>query len=175
MKLKIPLMLVFLLLVIGSLFCQDFGKINGKTKPDFEITLLGGSISLFKKEIKNHSLGLSLGLLNYGYVLFDNPYYKGKQKPFDDNRVIIEYGKVKFFYRYEISSKISIQTSLKYNYTMFGEENCDPCYDALFGMESSIIYKFGKVGYKFDISSAMSFKTKKNVTFINPLIICFNF
>ena len=132
---------------------------------------MGGSVSLFKKSIDRHTFGLSIGLFNYEYVLFNTQVRNEPGSATDDIRGIIELGKVKFFYRYRISKKIFLQTGLKYNYTMLGEENCDPCYDALLGLESSFIYKFGKVvGYKADISTVVSPMDGKFYVYINPLI-----
>lgn len=147
-----------------------------KQQADLEFTILGGSVSVYKKTINRHTFGASIGAFTYGYIIFDNPTREESQDALDDTRGLFEYGKIKLFYRYRIGNKILLQTGIKYNFTAFGEGNCDPCSDALLGLESSFIYKFGKIlGYKADISTVVSPKDGKFYVYINPLIVCFNF
>lgn len=169
------LIFILVLILVSKSFSQSSEDSIKTQKADVELTILGGSVSLYKKSINKHRFGLSMGINNYGYIISKNHYYQYESKPLDDSRGVFELVKIKLFYRYEITPKLLIQTGLKYNYTMFGGDSCDPCYDGLYGLESSLIYKIKNWGFKMDISTLISTKRGKFFVIFNPIIFCFNF
>jgi hypothetical protein len=168
-NLTLIVIIIFIWLSSFQLFGQTDTLKQHKIRFDGEVGAIGIGGNFIINEALNSSFGFGS---NLGYLtLYLTPNYfnliKGTGGTWD-------FFNIRIFYCNFISSYVTLEYSLKYSFSHFGDSYCDPCNAQLYGIQISPILGKKRVKLKPMIAFVRSVEKPTFFIYLVPLVFTFN-